>query len=138
MILTGDALVVYVETAAAGVFVVVNDLHQISVQTTRERSRYAVFQAPPHVLLASAVRALSLQGYLNPGDPGQERLRLMEDTETPVKIRVLPDGTNGVELTVLIHSKSYESSAEEATLQPISYDAEATTSPVGIGTGILI
>jgi hypothetical protein len=110
MILTGDALVVYVETAAAGVFVVVNDLHQISVQTTRERSRYAVFQAPPHV----------------------------EDTETPVKIRVLPDGTNGVELTVLIHSKSYESSAEEATLQPISYDAEATTSPVGIGTGILI
>jgi hypothetical protein len=113
-------------------------MHQASLQTSRDRTRYAVFQGAQHVLSASAVRALSLQGYLNVGDAGQERLRLMESTQTPVKIHLLPDGTNGLELLVLIHAKTYEVSADEGTLQPVTYDCEATSAPVNVGTGILI
>jgi len=108
MILTGDEFALYVETAVAGTFVLVNDLNRCTIQSTRGRNTFPVFQAAPHLTLGRSVKAFSLQGYLNNGDPGQDRLRAMELAGTPVKIRVLPDGVNGFEVTVLLHSKGYE------------------------------
>lgn len=138
MILTGDQFALYVETAVAGTFVIVNDMNRCTIQSARARNSFAVFQAAPHLTLGRSVKSFSLQGFLNNGDAGQDRLRAMEIAGTPVKIRVLPDGVNGMEVTVLLHSKSYEASAEEATLQPIGFDCENTTTPTNIGSGIQV
>jgi hypothetical protein len=138
MVFAGEELLILVETAVAGTFIEIADLNRVQVQTQRDRTTYAVFQNPAQRSYARATRAVSLQGFLNGDDAGQVRLRLAEKTEIAVKVRLLPDGTNGEEYLVRIHAKTYDVTADPSTLQPVSYECDVLTDPVDVGTGLSI
>lgn len=139
-VLEGPDMLIRVETAVAGTFIDVADLNSYSTGNTREKAKFPVFGAAAHRTTGERTKTFSLGGFLNSTDPGQLRIRSLEATDTPVKIRVLPDGVNGFEITCLINSTGHEASAEETSLQTFTVECEATTdpSPIGGGTAIVV
>jgi hypothetical protein len=138
-VFTGEDLLVQVEDPAApGTFITVADLDRYTSSNTRPASRLPVFGGPAHNTTGERAKTFTLSGFYNDDDPGQLALRAASDTNAEVTIRVLPDGTNGFECTILVGTEGGEANADEASLQTISFDCEAVTDEVPIGTGILV
>ena len=137
-VLQGDDFVLYVETTTPGTFVVVNDISEFSKSVTRDSSQVRVFaRATPYVVTGGRNATYTATGFFNPTDPGQQRLRDMEAVDTPVKIRLLYDGTNGFTQEVKVTSYDYGASAEPG-LQTYGFDLEANADAVIVGTGPIL
>jgi hypothetical protein len=137
-VLGGEDMVVQVETATPGTFIPVADMDRYTTNNNRDKGRFPVFNGIPHVTVGQRVKTFTVSGFLNNTDAGQQRIRAMEAADTPVKLRVLPDGVNGMEVSVLVNTTGHEASADETSLQTFSFDCEATADPVPVGTGIVV
>ena len=133
MVLGGEDFVLYVETATPGTFIPVADMSRYRGSNARERARYPVFNAAAHRTTGARTKTFSLEGFLNPADAGQNRIRNAENTDTVLKFRVLPDGINGFEITAQVNSTGHEADADDTTLQSFTAECEGTTDPTPYG-----
>lgn len=137
-VIEGPDFLVRIETAVPGTFVDVADMNRYSTSNTRDKARFPVFGGAAHHTVGERTKTFSLAGFLNSTDAGQLRIRSLEATDTPVKLRVLPDGTNGFEITCLINSTGHEATADDTSLQTFTVECEATTDPTPVGGGAAI
>jgi hypothetical protein len=134
----GEDLVIQVESEIAGVFLTVADMNRYASTNARTTTTVPVFAGPAHELTGERNKTFTLEGLWNDDDPGQVRLRAKADADEPVKIRVLPDGVNGFECTILQGTDGGEASADESTFQSYTVDAEMQDDETPIGTGVLV
>jgi len=138
-VFVGEDLLVEVEDPETpGSFIVVNDLNRYASSNTRAANRYPVFGAPAHETTGERNKTFTLAGFWNPDDAGQNALRAAAEADTAIQIRVLPDGVNGFQCHVLVGTDGGEATADEATLQTVTFDCEMTDDETPIGTGILV
>jgi hypothetical protein len=138
-IFVGEDLVVQVEDPATpGSFLVVADLNRYSTSNTRPTNRFPVFAGSAHETTGERAKTFTLSGFWNNDDPGQLALRAASDDNAEINIRVLPDGVNGFQCMILVGTEGGEATADEASLQTISFDCEGVDDPTPIGTGIIV
>jgi hypothetical protein len=134
----GADLLIEVESATPGVFVLLSDMTRYSSSNTRTTNRVPVFGGPAHEVSGERNKTFTLEGLWNDDDAGQLRVRAASENQTELKMRVLPDGVNGFECTVLVGTTGGEATADEATLQTFTVDAEMQGDETPIGTGVLV
>lgn len=134
----GEDLVIRVESDVPGTFIDVADMTRYATTNARTTNRVSVFAGPAHEVTGERAKTFTLEGLWNDTDPGQIQLREASEGQTEIKIRVLPDGVNGFETSVLVGTTGGEANADEATLQSFTLECEMTTDETPIGTGVLV
>jgi hypothetical protein len=138
-VFVGEDLLVQVEDPdAPGTFITVADLDRYSSSNTRPANRIPVFGGPAHETTGERAKTFTLSGYFNDTDAGQQALRDASDSNAEINIRVLPDGVNGFQVAILVGTDGGEATADEASLQTVTFDCEATNDETPIGSGILV
>jgi hypothetical protein len=118
-------------------FVVVASFNQFGKDVDRPSTDYPVFdQATPYSIAGARGQTISFGGLYDPTDAGQEALLDAEAANTPIKIQVLFDGTNGFEQTISITKVGFSTTPEG--YQEITFEAKGTTDPVITGTGPIL
>ena len=126
----------HVESATPDTFILVGDLNSFSRNTARDNQTFPVFGSTvAYVIPGTREITYTVSGFLS-DDAGQERLREAEQNDTPIKVRVLWDGTNGFTQEVRVSSTTQDATPEG--LQETSFEL-AGTGPAEIeGTGPLV
>lgn len=138
MPLQGEQFKVLIETATAGVYVVIEFMNSYSKGSDSDETRYPVFnRATPLVIAADPGESFSIGGFYDPADAGQLRAILKSRDGTDINIRVLPDGTNGFTQLVKILRHRHEASADPG-FQLISFECVAQAAAVIQGTGPIL
>lgn len=105
----------------------VSEMHTFSRDTRRNISNFPVFnRSTPHRFVGKKDETFSVEGYEDADDSGQQILLAAEAAGTEVDIRATRDGDNGFEQTVLVTSKRNGASAEDESIQSISFEFMAT------------
>lgn len=140
MVLGGDEFELSVEVKEGedpAEMVIVNDLNSYSKQVQRNTQTYPVFKRQtPHSTSGAREQTYSLGGYLNPDDPGQQALLAAEETNTPIKIQVLFNSTDGFSQLVGVNSLTHD--ADPEGLQEISFELTAKADATKVGNGPII
>lgn len=135
----GEDLVLQVNTGTVSVpvWTPIANMNAYSKSKTRPRNRYRAFGGVTHVLTQTAEEDFSLSGYLDPEDPGQQKLRDVEATETDVQIRVFPVGTtNGTLHTVRVNSYTHD--ADPEGLQEHGFELTSVAPATVVGAGPIL
>jgi len=126
----------HVETSTPDTYILVADLNSFSRNTSRDNQTFPVFGSSiAYVIPGAREVTYTAAGFLST-DAGQERLRTVEQSDTPVKIKVLWDGANGFTQEVRVSSTTQDATPEG--LQEVSYEFAATAAAVIVGTGPLV
>jgi hypothetical protein len=124
-------------TTGSPTWTVVQDMNSIDRGSSRDTSRFPVFDKPlPHSIPGAREVTFTVGGFLNTDDAGQEALRDAEQTDTPVEIQVLFDGTNGFTQTVRVGTVNFSTSPEG--LQETGFEFSAQDAAVAVGTGPIL
>lgn len=133
----GEVLKVSVEDPLTpATFFEVANMNDYSFNSSRTVRKEKVFGKTQPLRSPSTVRdqGASVSGFVSPTDSGQGVLNAAEIAGTTVKVKILPDGTNG--LTFVAYVTSYKHDAKpDGSFQGISYDFEPAADPVVVGTG---
>ena len=134
----GEDFILRVETVTPGTFVTVNDLNSYSKSKAKNRSRYPVFGGTVHTITTTGDEDYTFSGFLNDTDPGQQRLRDVANSETPVLIQVFVGGgtTNGFQQLVRVHTYTHD--ADPEGLQEHGFECTAVATATVLGTGVVI
>lgn len=139
-VVTGDEVVLEVATnAAPTVFLPVNDMNRFSRRTTRSTSRTRVFmRALAYVNRGAPEYATTISGFLNTDDPGQDALRDAMNTDVPVILKVMPDGTNGFTQAFYVGNQGADANPDPTAMQEVSWELAEAAAPVIVGTGPIL
>jgi hypothetical protein len=95
-VVEGKGFRLWVSATEAGTFVLVKDMNAYENTSDAPTEDTAVFdRAVAYSGPGVPVESFTIDGLLNPTDPGQEILRAARKDRTSVWARILPDGTNG-------------------------------------------
>lgn len=130
----GSEFMLEVETTTPNSFVLVDDLTSYTRNRARETTRIPVFDSPtPRTIRSARDETFSIGGILNDDDPGQQRLRAVEQSDAAVRIRVTSDGVNGFTQSVKVNSTTHETTPDD--FQLVTFDMTPEAEPVKVGTG---
>jgi hypothetical protein len=134
---TGDKIVIEVETTdGGGVYVPVNDMNRFSRRNTRGATRTRVFmRARPYLTRGQRETTATISGLLNTTDTGQGLLRTAMNTDVPIRLRILPDGTNGFIQQFYVNNTGNDATPDPADMQDASFELSDAADPVVVGTG---
>lgn len=126
-VISGGDFQLEVESAVAGVWNVVGDMHTFNNESRRGISNFPVFdKSTPYRKVGKPDESFTVDGYDNPTDAGQARLNTLESTGAEAHVRFTRDGAVGFRQHVLVTSRRYSTSAEDESLQGRSYEFMAT------------
>ncbi len=132
----GTNIILKVETAVADTFITVGGMDKFNYNTQRTSTKRPLFGAAAHVTTGARERSFTVSGLVDITDAGQARLRAMELANTPVKIQILWDGTNGFTEEVKATNFTVDGSADGEVEGGFNFDSNAAA--VIAGTGPII
>lgn len=138
MVQAGEDFVLNVNTGteAVPVWTPVADMNSYSKSTTRSRNRYPVFGGVTHVTTSPQEEDITVGGFLNDTDAGQQELRDAADNNEVAQIQVLFDGTNGFEQDVKVHTYTHDAEPEGLQEHGFEFTGVSVRTPVGTGPNL--
>lgn len=131
----GEDSVIIVSALIAGTYEPVSDLNSYSYNANRNVNQFPVFQrATAHGVPAAREITLTLSGLYSQGDAGQDLIRDGEAAGTTVFIKLLPDGTNGIQQEFRVATIQHSGTPEDPA--DVSFEFAAAGDPVEVGTGL--
>lgn len=131
----GEDFVVEVETAVADTYVPVANMNRYSDTQTHTNRTFYRFGAARLEVAGEDDDTFTVSGMLDDTDAGQARLVAMKEARTKVKIRVLPNGTDGFSQEVLVLEATHGAEADPETIQDRAFRFRGVGARTKVGTG---
>jgi hypothetical protein len=92
-------------------------------------------RARPYLTRGQRETTATISGLLNTTDAGQNALRTAMNTDVPVALRILPDGTNGFIQEFYVNNAGNDATPDPADMQDASFELSEAGDPYVIGSG---
>ena len=138
MAIAAHNVVVSVATGATAVFVVIDGIKSFDLSDGTDLLDVTDFASTRLRQRIVGLRDFSgsLDGDLELTDAGYLRVKAAYAASVPIHVRVLADGTNGLQLPLAIESIDRSGSVEGTVEVSISFSNEGSYDPLDVGLGM--
>ena len=134
-IVLGEDAVISACATEAGTYEPISDINSYTYNVNRNVNNFPVFQrTTAHGVAAAREVALTLSGFYSLADSGQDLIRDGEAAGTNVFVKLLPDGTNGIQLECRVASIQHSGTPDAPG--EVSFEFAAAGVPTAVGTGL--
>jgi len=115
-------------------YVPVEDITNYERSKSRSSTSTPVFhRSVPRRTRNAREITFTISGLMNLEDPGQSILRMADEEDVPVNIRVLPNGVDGFTQFIEVNTQNHSTNAEG--FQETRFECSATEEKVAVGLG---
>lgn len=133
-IVLGSEAVITASTAEAGTYDPVSDLNSYNHSVSAQVNQFPVFQrAAAHGVPAADEITLTLSGLYSKGDSGQGTIRTQKAAGLTVWLKLLPDGTNGIQGEYRVASIAHSGTPNDPGNVDFEFALAGTETAVGTG-----
>lgn len=138
MAIAGHNVVVSIATFATGTYVVMDGIKSFDLSDGTDLLDTTDFASTRLRQRIVGLRDFSgsIDGDLELADPGYLRVKACYAAATPIHLRVLVDGTNGMQLPLAVESIDRSGSVDGLVEVSISFSNEGSYDPLDIGLGM--